>query len=93
MIVLSNDGFNRTPGWRSIIVVPVSSSARQAARGATAVPLRAGSGGLTQDSVALCHQITTLDRAKLTVLLGTLGEGELSAVEDGVRAALDLPEA
>ena len=92
VVILSNDGFNRTPGWRSIIVVPVSSSARQAARGATAVPLPAGVGGLNQDSVALCHQITTLDRAKLTSLLGALGAGELAAIEAGVRAALDLPE-
>lgn len=91
-MILSHDAFNTTSTWRSIIVVPVSSSARQAARGPTAVPLTAGTGGLRVDSVALCHQITTLDRAKLTTRLGALGAQELAWVEDGVKAALDLPE-
>jgi len=27
VIVVSSDGFNRTPSWRSIVVVPISTSA------------------------------------------------------------------
>ena len=46
VIVLSHDAFNKVPTWRSVIVVPVSSSLRQAGRGPTAVPLPAGVGGL-----------------------------------------------
>jgi mRNA interferase MazF len=60
------DAFNQAQGWRSIIVVPLSTSARQAARGPSAIFLARGSAGLANDSVALCHQVTTLDRAKLT---------------------------
>jgi hypothetical protein len=37
VIVVSHDGFNQAPGWRSVIVVPVSTSTAQAARGPTAV--------------------------------------------------------
>ena len=66
VVVVSHDAFNQTPNWLSIIVVPVSTSRRQAARGPTAVPLTKGSGGLKTDSCAICHQVTTLDRAKLT---------------------------
>jgi mRNA-degrading endonuclease toxin of MazEF toxin-antitoxin module len=40
--------------------------------------------------VAVCHQITTLDRAKLTERLGALSPTALAAVEGGLRAALDL---
>ena len=65
VIVVSNDGFNLTPSWQSVIVVPISSSETQARRGPTAVPLPAGSAGLRRPSVALCHQVTTLDRAKV----------------------------
>jgi mRNA interferase MazF len=54
------------------------------------VPLTEGTGGLPADSVALCHQITTLDRSKLTQQIGALPEPDLLAVEDGVRAAIDL---
>ena len=89
MIVVSHDGFNEVDTWRSIIVVPVSTSP-QAARSATAVPLARGAGGLTQDSVALCHQVTTLDRAKLKKRLGSLTSNELTLVELGLKASLDL---
>lgn len=90
VIVLSHDGFNQAPAWLSIIVVPVSTSATQAKRGLTAVLLPQGAGGLKQESVALCHQVTTLDRAKLSQRIGELTAGQLRQVEAGLRAALDL---
>lgn len=90
VIVLSNDGFNAIPMWRSVIVIPFSTSDRQRARGPTAVPLKKGAGGLRKGSVALCHQITTLDRGKLISRWGSLGAEELASVEDGIRAAIDL---
>lgn len=90
VIILSHDGFNQTPGWRSVIVVPVSTSAAQAIRGPTAIFLPKGSGGLKRNSVALCHQITTLDRAKLTQRVGALSPDLLNQVENGTKAALDF---
>ena len=90
VIVLSHDVFNRANAWRSIIVIPVSSSPRLAARGPTVVTLPKGSAGLAQDSVAVCHQITTLDRSKLTQRLGELPPTLLAAVEVGLKAAVDL---
>lgn len=50
----------------------------------------AGVAGLSRSSVAVCHQVTTLDRAKLTKLIGTLPLNLLEEVEQGLRAALDL---
>jgi mRNA interferase MazF len=90
VIVVSNDGFNLTPSWRSTIVVPISTSAIQARRGPTAIALPAGVGGLPRASVALCHQVTTLDRSKLTDRLGALPPALLAAVDVGLKAALDL---
>jgi mRNA interferase MazF len=90
VIVFSHDAFNQAPGWRSIIVVPVSTSAAQAKRGLTAVLLSPGAGGLAQESVALCHQVTTLDRNKLTQRIGELAPSQLRQVEVGLKAALDL---
>ena len=90
VIVVSHDGFNQVATWRSIIVVPLSTSERQARRGPTAVPVPAGAGGLARDGVALCHQVTTLDRSKLTDKLGLLDDEQMQRVEDGLRAALGM---
>ena len=40
VIIVSHDSFNQTPSWRSVIVVPVSTSGRQR-RGLTAIELPA----------------------------------------------------
>ena len=90
VIVVSHDAFNQAPGWRSVIVVPVSTSAAQAGRGPTAIPLPKSAGGLGSQSVALCHEVTTLDRSKLTKRLGLLSEPHLAAVAEGLRIAQAL---
>jgi mRNA interferase MazF len=90
VVLVSHEGFNQTPGWRSIIVVPISTSASQARRGPTVVEIPGGVAGLTKASVAVCHQVTTLDRAKLTKRIGALSPDFLSEVEDGLKAAMDL---
>jgi mRNA interferase MazF len=91
VVILSNDAFNASPNWHSIIVVPLSTSLSQARRGPTAILIPAGQAGLRQDSVALCHQITTLDRAKLGGYVGRLPAQLLSDVEQGLRVALQFP--
>jgi mRNA interferase MazF len=90
VIVMSHDGFNQAPHWRSVIVVPMSTSRAQARRGPTAVEIPAGATGLPRPGVAVCHQVTTLDRAKLTRFVRDLPREVLVRVEEGLKAALDL---
>jgi mRNA interferase MazF len=90
VVVVSHDGFNQTPGWRSTIVVPISTSASQRKRGPTVIELPGGTAGLTKMTFAVCHQVTTLDRAKLTRRVGSLSSGPLREVEQGLKAAMDL---
>ena len=90
VIVVSHDGFNQTPGWRSIIVVPISTSSSQGKRGPTVIELSRGTAGLPKTSFAVCHQVTTLDRAKLTKAVGNLPPEPLREVEEGLKAAMDL---
>jgi mRNA interferase MazF len=90
VVVISHDGFNQTPGWKSIIVVPISTSASQARRGPTVVEIPGGGGGLSKASFALCHQVTTLDRAKLSKKIGILPAEVLREVELGLKVAMDL---
>ena len=90
VIVVSHDGFNQTVGWRSIIVVPISTSVLQERRVPTVIEIPAGVGGLSKTSFAVCHQVTTLDRAKLTKRVGTLPGEVLEEVDLGLKAAIDL---
>jgi mRNA interferase MazF len=90
VIVISHDGFNQTPNWRSVIVVPLSTLDAQSHRALTVVALPKGTASLPQASVAVCHQVTTLDRSKLTRQVGSLPRNILVAVEQGLKAALDL---
>jgi len=90
VIVMSHDGFNKAQAWRSIIVVPISTSASQGKRGPTVVEIPGGSGGPPRASLALCHQVTTLDRTKFTRRIGALPAEILREVEEGLKAAMDL---
>jgi len=90
VIVISHDAFNQTAGWQSIIVVPISTSSSQGGRGPTVIELPAGTGGLSQTSFAVCHQITTLDRAKFMKPIGILPADVMQDVEAGLKAAMDL---
>jgi mRNA interferase MazF len=90
VVLVSHDGFNQTPAWMSIIVVPISSSALQAKRGPTVVGMPSGAAGLSKPSVAVCHQVTTLDRAKLSKRIGVLPIEILRDVDEGLKAAMDL---
>lgn len=90
VLILSHDGFNEALNWNSIIVVPCTTSDAQKRRGPTVVFLSRGTGGLKEDCVAVCHQITTLDRSKLTQKIGTLPVAALRDVETAIRAAIDL---
>jgi mRNA interferase MazF len=90
VIILSHDAFNQTPAWRSIIVIPISTSSTQARRGPTVVALSSGTAGLPSDSHAVCHQITTLDRDKLSEKIGALPPDILTIVEQALLAAVDI---
>ena len=90
VILVSDDGFNQTPNWRSVIVVPLSTSAARAGRGPTIVAIPRGSAGLDKPSVAVCHQVTTLDRAKLARRIGTLPPDLMREVGESLKAAMDL---
>ena len=77
-VVLSLSAYNRK--LRTVCVVPLTSSPRALAPLIVPVP----SAGKA-DSMALCHQIRTIDKTRIGKLLGTLSLDDLSVVEDGVR--------
>lgn len=90
VVIVSHDGLNQIESWRTYVVVPLTTSPRQARRGPSAIPIAAGEGGLEKDSIALCHQVTTLDQRKFGEQIGFLSEAAIQAVNVGLIAALDL---
>ena len=90
VVVISNDGFNEVPTWRSVIVIPLTTSSRQAPRGPTVAAVTSPEAGLQHASYAICHQVTTLERAKLSERIGALTQAELHDIERGILAACDI---
>ena len=91
VILLSNEVFLAHDTWRSLIVVPLSTSKRLRKRGPTVIHVPRASLGLPSDSFAIGHQVTTLDRGKVNKRVGTLSPGLLREVERAVKVAMDLP--
>jgi len=92
VVVVSHDAFNEIQTWRSVIIVPLTRSGRQALRGPTVAELPASETGLAHTSYALGHQITTLDRSKLKAPIGHLGPVALARLGRAILAACDLDD-
>jgi mRNA-degrading endonuclease toxin of MazEF toxin-antitoxin module len=52
--------------------------------------LPGGSTGLPKASFAVCHQVTTLDRAKLASKIGTLSSEVLGTAGEALKPSMDL---
>ncbi len=81
-VILSITPFNQQ--FRTIGVVPLSSTARVYAPVSIAVP----SAGPT--SVALCYQLRTIDKTRIGKYMGEVSASDLLAIENGVRQVYGL---
>ena len=81
-VVVSADGLNRAR--RTIIVVPLSTGP------APRPPLVVATPSAGANSVAVCDQIRTVDKARLTRAEGRLSMADLAAVEAAPRSVLEV---
>ena len=81
-VVLTADALNRAR--RTVVVVPLSTGPAPRPPIVVAVP-SAGAG-----SVAVCDQVRAVDKGRLTGCAGQVTAADLRAVEDGIRAVLEL---
>ena len=77
-MVLSLSAYNRK--LRTVFVVPLTSLPRALAPLIVPVP-PAGKA----NSMALCHQMCTIDKTRIGKLLGALSRDDLAVLKDGVR--------
>jgi mRNA interferase MazF len=69
------------------IAIPLTTNQRRAAL-PVCLPIAQGSGGLSQDSVALCFQLRVLDKTRLIRALGQLSPEIITQLEDVVLLTL-----
>lgn len=86
-IVLQNDTLNQE--LVTSIVVPLTTKTKRLSI-PTTVFFPAGEAGLTQDSVALCHQVQVRGKARFLSLLGSLAPLRLAEVQTALLDALGL---
>jgi mRNA interferase MazF len=90
-IVVSHDSFNTVPAWRSITIIPLTTSPRWLIPSPTTVLFRKGECGVPKQCAALAHQITTVDRGKLIPpVLGRVTGTKLAEIDEAIRNYLDL---
>lgn len=75
--------------WRTVVVIPFTSNL-DLADWPTCVHIPAGAGGLTVESVAMCHQIRALARESITYHMGTLPDELVTEIENALIRTLRL---
>jgi mRNA interferase MazF len=78
VLIIQNDTIN--PFTTTVVTIPFTTNLRRAAL-PSCVRVAVGEGGLTSDSVALCHQLRVLDTTRLIRRLGSVSRQTMLAVE------------
>ena len=78
VLIFQNDAVNR---WiTTTLAVPLTTNTRRALL-ASCVLIPQGDGGLTNNSVALCHQMRVLDTVRLRSRIGQISTQKMAEVE------------
>ena len=79
VLVLQNDSISNYS--TTVVAIPLTTNLRRASL-PTCVLVRRGEGGLSADSVLLCHHIRAIDKTRLRQRLGKLKLRTMEDVED-----------
>lgn len=78
VLIFQNDRINKAT--TTTLVIPFTTNLRRAAL-PSCVQVAKGEGGLTAESVLLCHQLRVLDETRLDYKLGKVSEQVMAEVE------------
>lgn len=87
VLILQNDTINRFT--TTVVTIPFTTNLRRAVL-PSCIRVSAGEGGLSSDSVALCHQLRVLDMTRLIRCLGSVSRPTILAVERCVLFTLGI---
>lgn len=89
VLIVSRDAINRSSPL--VVVIPLTDAANKTKTYPSHVRFKAGSAGLTMDSIALCEQVRAISKTRLKLKLGTLIRAEMTSIEAALKITLDLP--
>ena len=87
VLIFQNDTINSFTS--TVLAIPFTTNLRRAAL-PSCVRVSAGEGGLTSDSVALCHQLRVLDSTRLIRCLGSISRPTMVLVDRSVLFTLGI---
>ena len=89
VVVVSRDAINATSP--NMVIVPVTSLENKRRLYPSHVVLKAGSGGLSKDSVALAEHVRSISQTRLRRYLGHLRPDQMAHISVAIKVTLDLP--
>ena len=87
VLVMQTNAINRFT--TTILAIPFTTNLRRASL-PSCIQVASGEGGLSSESVALCHQLRVLDKTRLTKRLGEVNEATLEKIETCVLFTLGI---
>ncbi len=89
VLIVSRDAINKSSPV--VVIVPFTDAANKTKTYPSHVRFKAGTAGLTMDSVAICEQVRAINKTRLRASLGSLSRIEMTSIEAALKIALDLP--
>ena len=89
VLIFQDDTLSRFTS--TVLAIPFTTNLRRASL-PSCVQISKGEGGLTDDSVALCHQLRALDGSRLRRRLGALSRETLLAIESCVMSIMGIAQ-
>ena len=87
VLIFQNDTISRFT--TTVLAIPFTTNLRRTSL-PSCVRISKDDGGLTNDSVALCHQLRALDQMRLQRKLGTVRQDTLSTIENCVLSTMGI---
>lgn len=78
VLIFQNDLMSRFT--TTVLAIPFTTNLRRASL-PSCVKVSKGEGGLTSESVALCHQLRVLDKTRLDRKLGTVSQDTIAEID------------
>jgi mRNA interferase MazF len=89
VVVVSRDAINDNSPV--VIIVPIIGAENKTRLYPTHILLKAGTGGLTKDSIAIAEQVRAIAKTRLRVNMGPLRLEQMGRISAALKIAMDLP--
>lgn len=83
-VIVSNDGINQRSGVVQVVYITSPNKQRRTNTINPTVHVN------NRESIAVCNQVTNVDKSRLTSRIGHVEDHELETIQDGIAVALGL---